>query len=174
MSPDAVKEEDGKGRPPFSYSFTDEFLYTLDHRGRINFPAPFRRALSDDSKETVVVARGLDGCLFVFPKDIWEKHRRDFNKTPYSPKQQRRLQRLLSYGARESTFDGQGRITLTQRLVDLAKLEKEVLIVGMGDRVELWNPDIYEKYISESDQDVESILEEYLTRSGMEPGEPTE
>ncbi len=171
MSPDAVKNEDGKERNPFPNSFTDEFRYTIDHRGRVNFPAPFRRALSDESKDRVIVARGMDGCLLVFPKDVWEQRRRDFNKTPYSPQQQRRLQRLLSFGAKESAFDGQGRITLTPRLIELAKLKKEVLIVGMGDRVELWNPDIYEQYISESDQTVESILEEYLTRPGTDMGE---
>jgi len=173
MSPDNVKDEGEAEGIAFPNSFTDEFRFTIDHRGRINFPAPFRRTLSEGSKDRVVVARGLDGCLIVFPKDVWERHRRDFNRTPYSPQQQRRLQRLLSYGAKESAFDGQGRITLTPRLIELAKLEKEVLIVGMGDRVELWNPEIYEKYISDSDQTVESMLEEYLTRSGSDPGEFT-
>ncbi|HDH57581.1 MAG TPA: division/cell wall cluster transcriptional repressor MraZ [Bacteroidetes bacterium] len=165
----------GEGNPnPFPNSFTDEFLYTLDHRGRINFPAPFRRALSERSRDRVVVTRGLDGCLFVFPKDVWENHRREFNRTPYTPQQQRRLQRLLAHGAKESTFDAQGRITLSPRLIEMARLEKEVLIIGSGDRVELWNPDVYERYISESDQTVESILEEFLTRSLANPDRASE
>lgn len=159
---------------PFPNSFTDEFLYTLDHRGRINFPAPFRRALSEESKDRVVVTRGLDGCLFVFPKDVWENHRQEFNRTPYKPQQQRRLQRLLAHGAKESAFDAQGRITLTPRLIELAKLEKDVLIIGMGDRVELWSPEIYERYVSESDQTVEAILEEVLTRSLTDPNSSPE
>ncbi len=159
---------------PYPNSFTDEFRYTIDHRGRINFPAPFRRALSEESRDRVVVARGLDGCLLVFPKDVWEQHRREFNQTPYTPGQQRRLQRLLSMGAKESAFDSQGRITIPPRLMQLAKLEKEVLIIGMGDRVELWNPDVYDRYISESDQTVESILEEFLTRPPRGQGESGE
>lgn len=174
MNPEIEKKESMKARNPFPNSFTDEFRYVIDQRGRVNFPAPFRRALSTDSKDRVVVARGLDGCLLVFPKSVWESHRNSFNRTPYSPQQQRRLQRMLSYGARESTFDGQGRITLTPRLMGLAKLKKEVLIVGMGDRVELWNPEIYERYISESDQTVESILEEFITRAGTDLGESSE
>lgn len=155
---------------PFPNSFTDEFRYTIDHRGRINFPAPFRRALSSASKDRVVVTRGLDGCLFVFPKDVWENHRAEFNRTPYTPEQQRRLQRLLSQGAKESTFDAQGRITLPPRLIELANLKKEVLIIGMGDRVELWNPEEYDRYIAASDQTAESILEAFLTRPLANPG----
>jgi MraZ protein len=174
MSPNSPKNPKKESSNPFPNSFTDEFLYTIDHRGRINFPAPFRRALSDGCRDRVIVTRGLDGCLFVFPKDVWEEHRKEFNRTPYSPTQQRRLQRLLAHGAKESTFDSQGRISLTPRLIELAKIEKEVLIVGMGDRVELWNPEIYEKYMSEGDQTAENILEEVLTRSLKDPGESQE
>lgn len=167
--------QDNRQKPnPFPNSFTDEFRYTIDHRGRINFPAPFRRALSEKSKDRVIVARGLDGCLFVFPKDIWESHRQEFNQTPYTPAQQRRLQRLLAHGAKESVFDAQGRITIPPRLIQLAQLEKEVLIIGMGDRVELWNPDIYAQYFGESDQTVESILEEFLTRPPRDRGDSEE
>ncbi|MBU0518076.1 division/cell wall cluster transcriptional repressor MraZ [bacterium] len=150
---------------PFPNSFTDEFTYTIDNRGRVNFPAPFRRALSTAACDRVVVARGLDGCLFVFPKDVWEARRREFNQSPYTPTQQRRVQRLLAHGAKESAFDAQGRITIPQRLMELAKLEKGVLIKGMGDRVELWNPDVYDAYLNDSDQTVEAILEEFLSTS---------
>ncbi|MCX6640488.1 MAG: division/cell wall cluster transcriptional repressor MraZ [bacterium] len=154
---------------PFPNSFTDSFDYTIDHRGRINFPAPFRRALSEESKDRVVITRGLDGCLFVFPRDVWEKHRIEFNRSPYSPEQQRRLQRLLASGARESTFDAQGRITIPPRLVAMAQLEKDVLIIGMGDRVELWNPAIYDKYIEVGEDTVESILEKFLAGASGKP-----
>lgn len=171
MCPKTSSRRKGKNPNPFPNSFTDEFLYTVDHRGRINFPAPFRRALSEESKDRVVVTRGLDGCLFIFPKDVWENHRSEFNRTPYTPQQQRRLQRLLAQGAKESAFDAQGRITLSPRLIELAKLDKEVLIIGMGDRVELWNPNVYKRYVAESDQTAESILEEFLTRSLANSGE---
>jgi MraZ protein len=167
-------KETRQTKNPFPNSFTDEFQYTIDHRGRINFPAPFRRILSEDSQDRIIVARGLDGCLLVFPKDVWENHRREFNETPYTPAQQRRLQRLLAHGAKESSFDSQGRITIPPRLMQLAQLEKEVLIIGMGDRVELWNPGVYDRYISESDQTVESILEEFLTRPSQSKGDSEE
>lgn len=154
-----------KNSNPFPNSFTDEFLYTIDHRGRINFPAPFRRALSEKSKDRVVIARGLDGCLLIYPKDVWEVRRLEFNQSPYTLKLQRRLQRELFHGAKESAFDSQGRITLPSRLMKLAKLEKEALIIGMGDRVEVWNPAVYEAYLSQDEKAVESILEEFITDS---------
>lgn len=162
------------GKNPFPNSFTDEFLYTIDHRGRINFPAPFRRALSDASRDRVVVARGLDGCLLVYPKDVWEERRREFNQSPYAPKIQRRLQRELFHGAKESTFDAQGRITIPPRLLKLAQLDKEALIIGMGDRVEIWNSSVYDKYLSQDEQAVESILEEFITRSSSSPKNDTD
>lgn len=158
---------------PFPNSFTDSFDYTIDQRGRINFPAPFRRALSDESKDRVVITRGLDGCLFVFPRDVWEKHLLEFNRSPYSLEQQRRLQRLLASGARESTFDAQGRITIPQKLIELARLEKDVLIIGMGDRVELWNPGIYDKYITAGEETAESILEKFLSGSSLKTDNST-
>ena len=162
----------GKKIPnPFPNSFTDEFLYTIDHRGRINFPAPFRRALSEDSKDRVVVARGLDGCLLIYPKNVWEERRKEFNQSPYAPRIQRRLQRELFHGAKESSFDSQGRITIPSRLMKSANLEKEALIIGTGDRVELWNPSNYERYMSTGDQAVEGLLEEYITRSKKTPGD---
>ena len=131
MSKEENKKRRTAGQNPFPNSFTDEFLYTIDHRGRINFPAPFRRALSGESRDRVVVARGLDGCLLVYPKDVWEERRREFNQSPYAPRIQRRLQRELFHGAKESIFDAQGRITIPPRLLKLAQLEKEALIIGL-------------------------------------------
>ncbi len=171
MSKESSKIGKAKNAKPFPNSFTDEFLYTIDRGRRINFPAAFRRALSEESKDRVVVARGLDGCLLIYPKDVWEVRRVEFNQSPYAPKLQRRLQRELFHGAKESTFDSQGRITIPPRLMKLAKLEKEALIIGMGDRVELWNPAIYEEYLSQDDQAVETILEEFITRSTAKSGD---
>ncbi|RJP79569.1 MAG: division/cell wall cluster transcriptional repressor MraZ [Candidatus Zixiibacteriota bacterium] len=159
----------GNKSNPFPNSFIGEFRYTVDNRGRTNFPAPFRHALSEAAKDRLVIARGLDDCLLVFPRDVWEKHEIEFNYTPYSQKNLRLIQRHLYYGARETGFDGQGRITIPERLQQYAKIGAEALIVGAGDRVEIWNPDVYEKYIGESTESVETILEEYLTRL---PGRP--
>ncbi|TKJ41480.1 division/cell wall cluster transcriptional repressor MraZ [candidate division LCP-89 bacterium B3_LCP] len=169
------EKKTGKGKSnPFPNSFTDEFLYTIDNRGRINFPAPFRRILSDASKDRVVIARGLDNCLLIYPRDVWEVRRKDFNPSPYASRNQRRLQRELLHGARESSFDSQGRISIPSRLMKLAKLEKEALIIGVGDWVEVWNPSVYEQYLAQTDQQVESILEDYANRSSSSTSDSTD
>ncbi len=170
MNPQKNKKTRNKSNP-FPNSFIGEFLYNIDGRGRTNFPAPFRHALAKASKDRLVIARGMDACLLVFPRDVWERHENEFNYTPYSYKNHRVIQRHLYYGARESGFDGQGRITIPPRLLQLAKIDKDVLIVGAGDRVEIWNPEIYEQYISGSSGAVESILEDFFTRRPANSGE---
>ena len=158
---------------PYPNSFIGDFSYTIDARGRTNFPAPFRHALSKESKDRVVIVRGLDTCLWVFPRDVWEKHDARINDDPYSPQKQRLMQRLVYLGARESGFDAQGRITIPPRLIHLAKLEKEVLILGVGKRVEIWNPEIYDQYVLKNGASAETILEEILTRPPVKPGDPS-
>lgn len=165
MSPGSTRKRPGPKSQPFSNSFTGDYRYTLDHRGRINFPAPFRRVLSDDSGDCVVVAKGPDGCLYVLPKDVWERRRMEISNSLYPSDLIRRLQREVTDGARDSTFDAQGRINIPLELIQWAKLKKEVLIKGVGDRVELWNPQVYQEYKSRSGMSFEEMIEKYFSQS---------
>jgi MraZ protein len=155
---------------PFPNSFIGEFPYTVDARGRTNFPAPFRHALSRQSKDRLVIARGLDPCIYVFPRDVWEAQENQINNTPYSPQEHRMAQRHVYYGARESGFDAQGRITIPQRLLQMARIDKDVLIVGQRNWVEIWNPEIYEQSILQSGDSIEPLLKEMYNRSFQRPG----
>lgn len=156
----------------FPNSFIGEFSFTVDSRGRTNFPAHFRHALTKQSRNLLVIARGMDACVSVFPRDVWEQLERDFNETTYNtPAQQRLALRQFYYGARESGFDAQGRITIPERLLQMAKIEKEVLIVGVRTHVEIWNPDLYEQYVMQSADMREAILEERRNRTFLKPGD---
>jgi MraZ protein len=159
MSPKTAAKK-GKKNNPFPNSFIGEYNFTVDSRGRTNFPAPFRHALSRESKERLVLAKGVEECVVVFPRDVWEKLQSENLPSLFSPQKHRIVRRHLYHGARESGFDAQGRITIPPRLLALAKIDKEVLIVGEGDRAMIWNPEIYDKLIQEEAPLVKDLIEE--------------
>ncbi len=138
----------------------------MDNRGRTNFPAPFRHALSRGSKDRVVVAPGLDDCLFVFPRDGWISMQSDFD-TPYIDEKLRIVQRHLFYETRELGFDSQGRITIPPSLLQLANIEKEVKIIGMNTWIEIWNPRTYIEFLKKTNQDKKTILEGYFAHKRL-------
>jgi MraZ protein len=156
----------------FPNSFIGEVNFTVDARGRTNFPARFRQALSRASKNLLVIARGMDTCISVFPRDVWEDMDKDVNETTYNtPAQHRLALRQFYYGAHETGFDAQGRITIPERLLRLAKIEKNIVIVGVRSHVEIWNPDLYEQHVIESADMREAILEERRKNISSKSGE---
>jgi len=140
-------------------SFKGEFRYTRDAKGRINIPARFRRALSPEANETFVVIRGFDGCLFLFPLDEWKKYEEKLRQLPTNKEKNRRLLRMMTSKASEGRCDKQGRISIPAELLKIAHIEKEVLIIGVLERIELWNPDIYKRYLDSSGDSYEDIAE---------------
>jgi len=127
---------------------------TLDPKGRVIIPAAFRYDLDDK----FILTKGIEKCLFIYPKDEWlvlvEKLKRDM---PSSKKSNREARRFFSSNAVECEIDKQGRILIPQHLRDYAGLDKELLFVGDLNKVEIWNPDNYEECDAEM---VGSLLEE--------------
>lgn len=158
-------------------SFVGDFNFAIDSRGRTNFPADFRHALARGSKNRLVIARGIGPYLLVIPRDSWEKYKARFEGTPYTGEDSRLVLRLLNYSARETVFDEQGRITIPKRLIELAKIEKEVLIIGFTGWAEIWNPDIYLEYmtrrLAEKGETEETLLNKFLSSGALNPGAPS-
>jgi MraZ protein len=98
-----------------------------------------RKNLSPEAENTFVIVRGTDGCLFAYPKNEWLKVWKGLSSQPVTPDTTWFRRRLLD-SLRESTLDGQGRITLTQKQRDSAGLGNEVTIIGSGEMLELWEP----------------------------------
>ncbi len=143
-------------------SFKGQFRYTTDAKGRINIPAKFRRSLDPEAKETFVAAPGLDGCVFLYPLDEWEIEEEKLRKLAFTNKRNRRFMREYLSLASEGTCDKQGRVTISSELLKRAEIEKDVLIIGVLDRIELWNPDKYEQQVEDSDESFESIAESIM------------
>ena len=121
-------------------TFIGEYAYSLDSKGRVNIPAKFRQSLSDDNEGTFVIARGMDSCVWIYPLIQWKDIESNLRNLSSLSKINRTFVRNTARYASPSTYDKQGRITLTPSLIDYAGLDKDVLIVGMVNKIEIWNP----------------------------------
>ena len=114
--------------------FMGEYNHTIDTKGRLIIPSKFRDLLGDE----FIVTKGLDGCLFVFPKNEWQIIEEKLRKLPLNNKSARKFTRFLVAGATTCELDKQGRILLPQVLRDFAGLEKDVVLAGNLNRIEIW------------------------------------
>ena len=116
--------------------------YQLDPKGRVSLPARFREAFADGVWLTI----GQDGCLFVFPRVEWERRSDEVASSPLSDADGRAYSRLFFGSSDEAKLDGQGRVTIPQRLRDAVGINKDVVVLGVRDRMEIWDRETYERY----------------------------
>ena len=126
-------------------TFIGEYSYSLDSKGRINMPAKFRQALSKDNKSTFVITRGMDSCIWVYSLNQWLEIEKSLRSLSSLSKIHRTFVRNTARYATPSTYDKQGRITIPPSLIDYAGLDKDVLIIGMVNKMEIWNTKNLEK-----------------------------
>ena len=122
-------------------SFTGEYSHSIDDKGRIAIPARFREALG----ERFMVTKGLDGCLFVFPMEAWKEFEEKLLAIPMLGRDNRKLVRHFLSGAQPVVPDKLGRILLPASLREYGALEKDVVTIGMGRRLEIWSGEAWEK-----------------------------
>ncbi|HEV8128373.1 MAG TPA: division/cell wall cluster transcriptional repressor MraZ [Candidatus Eisenbacteria bacterium] len=143
-------------------AFRGSYQHTLDHKGRISIPARFRRQLSGDAEETFVILRGLESCIALYPSDEFRRLDERLRGRSFSDENNRRYQRMMLFDSRDETLDAQGRIALPPRLITHAKLAKDVLIVGLLDHLEVWNPELFESYLQSSSRSYEESAGDLL------------
>ena len=122
-----------------------EYSHSIDDKGRVRIP----KNLRDDLGETFYVTKGFDKCIFVFSEVEWKRFMTKVNQNYMKKKDFRRIQRFFTGSANEVSLDGQGRVTISQALRDYGNFSKDVTVVGMNDRVELWATDAWKAYMSE-------------------------
>ena len=135
--------------------FIGEYAHTIDQKGRLNIPASFRRMLG----EGVVVTRGLDGCLFMYPRKAWTELATKVSQLPLSSKQSRAFARLMLAGARDADVDSQGRVMIPEYLREFAGLSKHVIVTGLYNRIEVWDEDAWNTYRTSAEANSEDIAE---------------
>ncbi len=124
-----------------SGGFKGEYSHSVDTKGRIIVPAKFRDKLG----ETFVATKGLDGCLFVYPNDEWEDIENRFREIPRTTKDAREFSRFFFAGAADCEIDKQGRTLIPANLREYAGLDKEVVLVGVLNRIEIWSADRWQE-----------------------------
>ena len=129
--------------------FMGEYNHNVDTKGRLIIPAKFRESLG----ERLVVTRGLDGCLFVYDNSEWATFEKKLQTMLMGRKDSRNYARFFLAKASEVEVDKQGRILIPQKLREYAGLEKDVVMVGVGNRVEIWNKDTWEDTINFDDME---------------------
>ncbi|HEX4934776.1 MAG TPA: division/cell wall cluster transcriptional repressor MraZ [Gemmatimonadaceae bacterium] len=143
-------------------TFRGSYEHTMDHKGRVSIPARFRRQLSGDANETLVVLRGLDTCVSLYPSDEFRRLEERLRGRSFTDETARRFQRLMLHDSRDETLDAQGRVALPPALIAHAGLKHDVLVKGVLDRIEIWDPQVYEQYVNGSSRTYEEIAGELL------------
>lgn len=118
-----------------------EYEHSLDAKGRLIMPAKFR----EDIGEKFIITKGLDGCLFAFSLDEWRKFEEKLATLPISNKDARAFSRFFFAGAIDCELDKQGRFLISGNLREFAKLLKDVIIVGMNSRIEIWSKEKWQE-----------------------------
>ncbi|MDP2043604.1 MAG: division/cell wall cluster transcriptional repressor MraZ [Candidatus Omnitrophota bacterium] len=142
--------------------FYGEFEHSIDRKGRLILPAKFREVAKNQFVEKFFVTRGLDKCLFMFSEEEWRSQENKFKTMSFTKQQSRTFNRLLFSGAQEVAFDKQGRILLPQYLKDFADIKKDVMIVGVSNRIEIWAVDLWNDFYANSRQSFEEIAEKLM------------
>ena len=119
-----------------------EYLHTLDAKKRLSLPAKFRKEVG----KKVVVTRGLDSCLFMFPLEAWQEIAGKLRSLPMGQADTRGIARFILAGAVETDVDAAGRILIPDYLKEFADLRSRVVLAGVSDRIEIWNDKAWEEY----------------------------
>ncbi|EEH64204.1 protein MraZ [Gleimia coleocanis DSM 15436] len=130
----------------------------LDAKGRVILPAKFRDQLADG----LVVTRGQDRCLYIFTKAEFENIYDQLSKAPITSKNARDFLRVLMAGASDELLDKQGRLTIPQTLRRYAQLERDVVVTGVGARLEVWDAQRWDEYLSVTEDVFSDAVEEII------------
>mgnify|MGYP000220985043 CR=1 FL=1 len=128
--------------------FLGEYHRTIDNKGRVFIPAKFR----EDLIKGIVISKGFDEkCLFLFSKENWKKLEEKIMANKIAERSIQRFSRWFFSSASEETIDQQGRTRIPQNLIEYAELKKDIVMVGVSERAEIWAKEIWEKYYKQAD-----------------------
>lgn len=136
--------------------FIGEYNHAMDGKGRVTMPVKFREELG----EIFYVTKGFDECLFVYTEDEWEKFRFKLESNKLTKKDARRIQRFFIASANECNLDKQGRVLVSSPLREYASIKKDVVIIGVSNRVEIWSKEKWTTYNLDDEFDISELAED--------------
>lgn len=135
--------------------FMGEFRHNIDAKGRLIIPSKFR----EQCEASVVVTRGFEGCLALYTQEGWQEYYAKLQTLPKNKKEARLFVRMVTSRASDCEFDKLGRINIPNVLREVGNLDKECVIVGVGDHVEIWNQASWDEYYDDNKDDFDEISE---------------
>lgn len=142
--------------------FYGEHEHFLDKKGRIIIPSKFRIAMKENYVEKFFITRGLDLCLFMFPEEEWKSQEAKFRAIPFTKREGRRFNRLFFSGAVDVIPDKQGRILIPRYLKEYAHIKKDIMIIGISNRIEIWGKEKWEEFYNATKDSFEDIAEKLI------------
>lgn len=142
--------------------FTGEYDCKLDAKGRMVLPSRIKAALPESSGSELVIRRGFEPCLVLYPMVEYKKIFSKISGLNEFNEEYRKLQRNFFRGNATVELDGNARLLIPKNMIAYASLEKEVVVVGMGNRVEIWDAEKYEEYLIQDNQEFSELAQKYL------------
>ncbi len=131
-----------------------EYRYNIDEKGRLTIPSKIRYEL----KDSCIITRGLDKCLFVYSEEEWTNIIKKYRELP-NTKDARNFMRFFLSGASVCEFDKQGRVKISGPLLEYAHLEKDCVIIGVNDHLEIWSKELWDNFMTENLDDLSDIAD---------------
>ena len=144
--------------------YIGEFEVKLDDKGRVVLPAGLKKQLPKDAVGKLVVNRGFEKCLMLYPEEVWLKTTAEINDLNVYSKKNRELVRYFYRGAQKVEMDSADRILVSRRLLEYAGIEKEVILSAFNDRIEMWSKDVFDQLMDDEPDDFSDLAEEILGR----------
>ena len=141
--------------------FIGEYHHTIDEKGRIIIPAKFRDALGKE----FIITRGIENCLFVYSLQNWAEITNKLSSLPFTKKDARTFNRFFMSGATNVELDKQGRVNISQPLTQYANLLKDCVIIGTGDRLEIWSQESWNSFFDSTKDSMSDIAENLFSES---------
>ncbi|MDD5019384.1 MAG: division/cell wall cluster transcriptional repressor MraZ [Candidatus Omnitrophica bacterium] len=142
--------------------FYGEYAHGIDNKGRLILPSRIREVAKSHFVEKFYLTRGLDKCLFMFSEEEWRSSEAKFKAMPFTRQDSRKFNRLYFSGAVEVVPDKQGRILIPNYLKDFAQIKKDVVIIGVSSRVEIWSKELWHEFYSTNLDSFEETAEKLI------------
>ncbi|MDP1623484.1 MAG: division/cell wall cluster transcriptional repressor MraZ [Bacteroidales bacterium] len=139
-----------------------EFECRLDDKSRIILPAALKKQISPEAHDKFVINRGFEGCLVLYPQDVWDETTGKMNKLNLFVKDHRQFLRAFHNGATPVSLDSQNRLLLPKSLLDYASIDKEIILFAYSDRIEVWNKKTYLDLVSGEPVDFAQLAEKVM------------
>ena len=148
-----------------------EFECRLDEKSRIIFPSALKKQISQDAHDAFVINRGFEGCLVLYPQNVWDETTTRMNKLNLFVQENRRFVRGFYNGATRLSLDSQNRLLMPKPLLDHAAIEREVILFAYSDRIEVWNKQKYLELVSNEPEDFAQLAEKVMGNPNINAGD---